>query len=314
MTPASDSHEINSLRENNLATVSFLHTKQRPEWRRLIDRFVAHRLAVVSLVFLLLLTLVAVWGPWLVRITLDTDAQEIHVGMRNRPPSWDHPFGNDELGRDLLARIVDAVRITLIVGMLVVVVSNVIGLVVGGIAGAFGGAIDTTLMVILDTLIAIPSFYLLLAIASYAAEFTITGIIVVIALTSWMGIARIVRADFIALKNRDYVLAARSLGASQSWIIMRQILPNVLPTIIVATSLSVGSAIIIESALSFLGLGVQTPRASLGTLLSRAQQYVWTAPRLAIIPGMTIVFIVLAFNYIGDGLREALDPRLNVDG
>ncbi len=307
-------HSVAEPREQTTSTpVSPVRMQRRSEWRRVVNRFLAHRLAVVSLGVLLLFIAIAIWGPLVVRTTLNTDAQEIHAGMRNGPPSWDHPLGNDELGRDLLARLVDAVRITLIVGLLVVIVSNTIGVLVGGIAGSFGGAVDTTLMVVLDTLIAIPTFYLLLAIASYAAQFTVTGIIVVIALTSWMGIARIVRADFIALKNRDYVLAAKSLGATQWWVITRQILPNVFPTIIVATSLSVGHAIIIESALSFLGLGVQTPRASLGTLLSRAQQYVWTAPRLAILPGVAIVLIVLAFNYIGDGLREALDPRLNVD-
>ncbi|MEO1440250.1 MAG: ABC transporter permease [Chloroflexota bacterium] len=304
---------VDSRAQVDTAIVNKLHTQHQPAWRRLVARYTAHRLAVVSLFVLVIYIALAIWGPWLVRTTLNTDAQEIHAGMRNRPPSTEHPLGNDELGRDLLARLIDAIRITLIVGLLVVIVSNTIGLLVGGIAGSFGGVVDTVLMVILDTLIAIPTFYLLLAIASYASEFSVTGIVLVIALTSWMGIARIVRADFIALKKRDYVLAARSLGATQWWVIMRQIMPNVVPTILVATSLSVGHAIIIESALSFLGLGVNTPRASLGTLLSRAQQYVWTAPRLAILPGLAIVLIVLAFNYIGDGLREALDPRLNID-
>lgn len=284
----------------------------KPQWQRTLRLFAAHRPALVSSVVLVLLVAVAVAGPWLVEVGLHTTPVKVHAGLNYASPSREHLLGTDDLGRDMLARVVSGIRISLSVGLLVVFVSSAIGVLVGSAAGAIGGRVDGILMLISDTLLGMPTFYLLLAVASYFSRFSILGIVIVIALTSWMGIARVVRAEFMSVKQRDHVLAARALGARSLRIILRHILPNVVPTITVAISLSVASAILIESSLSFLGLGVQTPRASLGTLLSKAQLYVWTAPMLAVIPGMCIMIIVLAFNFLGDGLREALDPRLRI--
>jgi len=284
----------------------------KPQWRKTLELFAAHRPALVSSVVLVLLVVVAVAGPWLVEVVLHTTPVKVYAGLNYAPPSREHPLGTDDLGRDMLARVVSGIRISLSIGLLVVLVSSAIGILVGGAAGAMGGRVDSMLMLISDTLLGMPTFYLLLAVASYFSRFSIVGIVIVIALTSWMGTARIVRSEFLTIKQRDYVLAARTLGSSNLRIILRHILPNVVPTITVAVSLSVASAILVESSLSFLGLGVQTPQASLGTLLTKAQLYVWTAPMLAVIPGICIMIIVLAFNFVGDGLREALDPRLRV--
>jgi peptide/nickel transport system permease protein len=189
-------------------------------------------------------------------------------------------------------------------------VSMTIGMVVGGMAGHFGGLVDNLLMRITDTLLSTPTFYILLAMTAYAGSLAIVGIVIIIAATSWMGVARIMRAEFLSLREREFVVAAVTVGATDRQIIWRHILPNVLSTAIVAATLRVGGAILVESSLSFLGLGVQPPAASWGTMLSNAQLYVWQKPILAVYPGACIMVAVLCFNFIGDGLREAFDPRL----
>jgi peptide/nickel transport system permease protein len=235
---------------------------------------------------------------------------------RLQPPSWAHPFGTDALGRDLLTRVLYGGRISLFVGFMVVVITLVIGVPIGAVAGYFGGWVDDVLMRIIDAFLSLPSLLILILISAILREVefplfernNVLTIAFVIGSLSWMTVARLVRAIFLSLREMDYVIAARALGASNLGIMIGEILPNGFGPIIVESTLEIGYAIMEESGLSFLGFGIQQPTPSWGNLLSNAQEHLTKHPWLAIFPGIMIFLTVISVNYIGDGLRDALDP------
>ncbi len=272
---------------------------------RSMQRFARHRLAMVGLVMLLTLTLACVFGPYF----LAYDELYIDLVARFSPPfTSNHYLGTDPLGRDLAARLLMAGRISLLVGFFAMVISTVIGTVIGVIAGYYGGKVNSVLMRFVDAFLAFPSIFLLLALAAFIKPSPIM-ITFIIAITSWMEIARIVEAEVKSLRERDFVMAGRMLGLSNTHIMFRELLPNTIGPIIVAATLTVARAILLEAYISFLGYGIQAPLPSWGNMLNGAQQYLATAPWLAIIPGITITIAVTSFNFIGDGLRDALDVR-----
>lgn len=272
---------------------------------RTVTRFVRHKLAVIGTSLILLLVLLCVVGPALLPY------DELHIDLRARfsPPMTEgHYLGTDPLGRDVLARLLIAGRVSLTVGFAAMVLSTVIGTVIGIVAGYRGGWISAALLRSTDAFLCFPQIFLLLALAAFLkpSPFMITFII---AITSWMEIARIVNAEIQSLRERDFVKAARLCGASHRWIMFRELLPNAAGVVIVAATLTVARAILIEAYISFLGYGIQPPLPSWGNMLNDAQQYLDTAPWLAIVPGVAITLAVTSFNFIGDGMRDALDAR-----
>lgn len=219
-----------------------------------------------------------------------------------------HPLGTDEIGRDVLSRLAHGGQITLVVGVTAMVTALIVGVAVGGVAGFYGGVVDGLLMRLTDAMLAIPSFFLVLVVVTVVGS-TIPVLVLVIGGLSWMPVARVVYGETLRWKHAEFVVAAESLGVPPSRIFVRHILPQAIPVLLVSATLGVGTAILTESAISYLGLGVQPPTPSWGNMLQRAQQYVFTTPALALYPGAAIVLIVLAFNFLGDGLRDALDPR-----
>ncbi|UFS69683.1 ABC transporter permease [Geomonas sp. RF6] len=269
-------------------------------WRR----FVENRFAFAGLCVVVLLFLVSLAAPYIT--PYDPDAIDAwHVLL---PPSGTHWFGTDELGRDVFTRVIYGARVSLSVGFVAVGISVVIGTVVGLFAGFYGGWVDSVLMRIVDIMLCFPTFFLILAVIAML-EPSIRYIMVVIGLTSWMGVARLVRAEVLSLKSRDFVLAARVLGASDQRVIFRHILPNALSPVLVSATLGVAGAILTESALSFLGIGVQPPVASWGNILTSGKDYIEFAWWLSLFPGLAILVTVLSYNLVGEGVRDALDPR-----
>ncbi|UHD47830.1 ABC transporter permease [Aureimonas altamirensis] len=251
------------------------------------------------------LLVACIFGPHL----LPYDQLQIDVRNRFAPPftGW-HIFGTDPLGRDTAARLFMAGRVSLMVGVCAMVMSVMLGSTVGIVAGYLGGRIRTVLMRFVDAFLSFPSIFLLLALAAFVkpGPYMIT---LIIAATSWMEISRIVEAEVRSLRERDFIVAAKSLGLPSRWIMFREILPNVAGPIIVAATLTVARAILLEAYVSFLGYGIQPPLPSWGNMLNGAQQYLQSAPWLAIVPGLAITLAVTGFNFIGDGLRDALDAR-----
>ena len=226
------------------------------------------------------------------------------------PPSARHWFGTDELGRDVFTRVIYGARVSLKVGFVAVGIAVLIGTAVGLVAGFYGGWLDSLLMRLVDIMLCFPTFFLILAVIAML-EPSIWYIMIIIGLTGWMGVARLVRAEVLTLREREFVLAARGLGASDLRIIVRHILPNALSPVLVAATLGVAGAILTESALSFLGIGVQPPTPSWGNILTAGKDYIEFAWWLSLFPGLAILITVLAYNLFGEGLRDALDPRLN---
>lgn len=272
---------------------------------RAIKRFFANRAAVTGAVIVLLLCVMAILADVIVP---HHPTQDIFSGMRGVGPSWEHPLGFDHLGRDLLSRVVHGSRVALLVGIVSSFISVIIGVIVGALAGYFGGWIDEALSLLVDTLMAFPLIALLIVLAAVIGPSLVTTIIV-IGSTVWARYARVVRAEVMSLRERDFVMAARALGSFDHRIIWKHVVPNVLNSVIVLASLQVGSVIILESALSFLGLGVRPPTPSWGGILSDGRAFILRFPHIAVFPGIMIVITVLAFNFIGDGLRDALDPH-----
>ena len=272
---------------------------------RAVLRFISHRLALLGLAMITLLTLACVLGPYV----LPYDSLHIDLRARFAPPmTGNHYLGTDPLGRDLAARLLMAGRISLLVGFSAMLLSIVIGTLVGVVAGYRGGWISAVLMRTVDGFLSFPSIFLVLALAA-ALRPSPVMITVIIALTKWMEVARIVEAEVRSLREREFVQAGRMLGLSGTHIMFREILPNAMGPIIVAASLTVARAILLEAYISFLGFGIQPPLPSWGNMLNGAQQYLDRAPWLAIIPGAAITIAVTSFNFIGDGLRDALDVR-----
>jgi len=277
-----------------------------PPRSRLMRRLLRNRLALFGAVALAALVLLSAFGPWFVPY----DDQYIDIMHRFAAPlDGPHILGTDPLGRDMLARLMMAGRVSLTVGFAAMVISTAIGVVVGAVAGFYGGWIGTVLMRIVDAMLCFPTIFLLLAIAAFLNADLIT-ITLVIAATAWMEVARLVDGQFRSLRNWDFTTAAVALGASDRWIIFRELVPNAMAPLVVTASLQIARAILLESYISFLGYGIQPPIPTWGNMLKDSQQYLDSAPWLAILPGLAITLAVTSFNFIGDGLRDALDPRL----
>lgn len=279
-------------------------------WRLFWRRFLRHKPAMISLAVLVLLT-AASFGVSL--FVAEDEANRIDVTLMRTPPTWTHPFGMDDVGRDIFLRALFGGQISLRIGILAALISITIGVAVGTVAGYNSGWIDNVLMRFTDALLSIPTLFILIVLTRVLSGRVGVGnialITIVIGALSWMRVSRIVRANVLSLKEQDFVLAARALGIRSGRILIRYIVPNTLAPIVVAATLGVGRAIIFEASLSFLGLGVQPPTATWGSMLNRAQAYLVTAPWIAIFPGLLILITVLCVNFVGDGLRDAFDPR-----
>ena len=274
-------------------------------------RFRRHPGAMVGLVILGALVL----GVALVSFS-PYDPEKSDMSSRLQPPSWEHPFGTDPLGRDLLTRVLYGGRISLSVGLMVVLVTLLIGVPVGALAGYFGGWVDNVLMRVTDAALSLPVLMVLILLSAILREVelpllqrnNVMTIALVIGVLSWMTVARLVRASCLTIRQMEFVVAARGVGASDLRILARHILPNAVGPIIVESTLEIGYAIMEESGLSFLGFGIQPPTPSWGNLLSNAQEHMTKHPWLAIFPGLMIFVALISVNYIGDGLRDAFDP------
>jgi peptide/nickel transport system permease protein len=275
-------------------------------WRKAGRRFLRHRLAIASLAILTLMVLAAVLAPVIGRYS----PIELNLDAMGQAPSAGHWLGTDTTGRDVWSRMLHAGRVSLSVGLVAVSISTLIGLVIGGIAGYASGKVDLLLMRVTDMFMAFPSLVLIITVASVLGP-SIYNTMLVIGILTWPGIARLVRGQFLSLREQQFVLAARSIGVPPLQIMLRHLFPNVVGTVTVAATFGVASAILQEAALSFLGLGVQAPTPSWGNMLRDAQtlSILETMPWLWLAPGLMIALAVLTINFIGDGLRDALDPR-----
>jgi len=270
-------------------------------WRRLRR----NRAAVAAAVFLLVISLLAVFAPWLPGLA-DPTAQDLKLGAS--PPSSAHWFGTDELGRDTLARVIFGGRISLMVGLIATLVSLLIGVTYGAIAGYRGGKTDELMMRFVDVLYSLPYIFLVILLLVFFSR-SLVMLFVALGLVQWLTMARIVRGQVLSLKHQNFVEAARALGAGDMRIIFLHIVPNTLGPVIVYTTLTVPAVILQEAFLSFLGLGVQPPDASWGTLVSDGARLIALFPWLVIFPGIALSLTLLCFNFLGDGLRDALDPQ-----
>ena len=285
------------------------------------QRFHRHPLALASAGMLAVLAAIAAGAP-MIEAALGIDAARVDLMARLEGPSAQHWLGTDELGRDMFIRLLYGGQVSLLVGIVTALVAAVIGTLVGLLAGYRGGAIDALLMRLTDSIIALPLLPLLIVLAALdlgkvglpdwftqSQHVSLYRIIAIVALAGWTTSARLVRGTALSLRERDFVLAARAQGAKGARIMFVHILPNLTSPIIVATTLSAGKIILLESVLSFLGLGIQPPVSSWGNLLTNAQQMIQSAPQFAVYPGLAIFVTVIAFNFLGDGLQDALDPR-----
>lgn len=271
-------------------------------------RFMRHRLAVAGAATILLLTLGSFLGPYLMPY------DDLHIDVMHRfaaPLSGGHLLGTDELGRDILARLMMGGRISLAIGFAAMAIAIAVGTAIGAVAGYHGGLLGTLLMRFVDAVLCFPTIFLLLALAALV-EPGLMSMTLLIAATAWMNVARIVEAQIRVLRDQDYAVAARAMGASSARVMVRELLPNAVAPIVVAATLNVAKAILLESYVSFLGYGIQPPVASWGNMLNNAQIYLSSAPWLAIMPGLAITLAVTSFNFVGDGLRDALDPRMEL--
>ena len=268
-------------------------------------RFWRNRLAIAGSVIVLSLFAVSLLAPWVAPY----DPNAIDLDRVLVPPSLEHPLGTDSLGRDVLSRMIWGAGISLKVGLVASGIAIVIGTLLGSLAGYYGRWVDALIMRFVDIMLCFPTFFLILAVVAIL-EPSIWNIMIVIGLTGWMGVARLVRADFITLKERDFVQAARAIGASDGRIIFQHILPNAMASVLVTATLGVAGAILTESALSFLGIGVQPPTPSWGNILTLGKDNIDIAWWLSLYPGMAILITVLGYNLLGEGIRDALDPRL----
>jgi len=279
------------------------NTQRRSELMQSWRRFRANKLAIVGLIFILLICLMAIFAPAIA----PHDPTDI-IAKRGAPATAEHPIGFDDIGRDLLSRLIYGARPALMVGLIATAVSVIIGVLIGAAAGFFGGIVDTLLSRLIDTLMAFPLLALLLLLASVLGP-SLRTTIIVIGVTTWARFARVVRADVMALKETDFIMASRSVGVKNLNIIIKHIVPNILGPVIVLASLGIGSIIILEAALSFLGLGLQRPTPSWGLILADGRAWIRNLPHITAYPGVMIFLTVLAFNLFGDGVRDALDPR-----
>jgi len=269
-------------------------------------RFRTNRFAMAGGLVVISLFLLSFLAPYITPYGPD-DLDLYHVLM---PPSSAHLFGTDDLGRDVLTRVIYGARISLKVGFVAVGIAVVIGTIIGLVAGYYSGVMDNIIMRFVDIMLCFPTFFLILAVIAFLEQ-SIWYIMIIIGLTGWMGVARLVRAEVLSIRERDYVMAVRALGASDMRIIFRHILPNAMSPVLVSATLGVAGAILTESALSFLGIGVPPPTPSWGNILTSGKDYIEFAWWLTLYPGLAITVTVLAYYLVGEGIRDALDPRLN---
>jgi peptide/nickel transport system permease protein len=270
-------------------------------WRR----FQKNQLAMGGGAIVIFLFIIAVFAFWVAPY----DPGQIDVQQVLIEPTWKHPFGTDSLGRDVLSRMIWGSRISLMVGFVAVGISTLIGIFLGAIAGYYGRWVDNLIMRFVDIMLCFPTFFLILAVIALL-EPNIWNIMIVIGVTSWMGVARLVRAEFLSLKERDFAVAEKALGARDFRIIFKHILPNALAPVLVSATLGVAGAILTESALSFLGIGVQPPTPSWGNILTAGKDNIEIAWWLSLYPGCAILITVLGYNLLGEGIRDSIDPRL----
>lgn len=272
--------------------------------RGLFKQALANPLALAGFIIISLIFIFAIFAP----LFAPYDPNAIDVKAILLAPSSAHWMGTDGLGRDVLSRMLFGGRISLLVGIVAVGIATAIGIILGAIAGYYRGWVDTLIMRLVDVMLSIPTFFLILAVIAFLTP-SIWNIMIVIGLTSWMGVTRLVRAEFLSLHGREFVLASRTLGAKDGRLIFKHLLPNSLTPIIVSSVLGIASAVLVESGLSFLGLGVQAPQASWGNILTDGKEYIQFAWWLSLFPGLAILITVLGYNLLGEGLRDALDPR-----
>lgn len=299
--PSTDLEATEPGAATDVADLAAARPLRKDVWRR----FKGNKLAMVGLFILIVLIVAALFAPWIAPYGITDRAP----GQFRKGPSTDHWFGTDTIGRDVFSRVVYGARVSLKIGISATGIALVIGLLLGSVAGFFGGILDTLIMRVTDIFLAIPYIVLAVAIASLLGRSENT-VIVVLGFTGWLGICRIVRSSFLSLRQLEYVEAARALGYSKSRIMFRHILPNALQPIIVYGTIAVGSVILSEAALSFLGVGPVDPTPAWGLMVSDGRSLLAVAPHLLFFPGMAIFITVLAFVFIGDGLRDALDPKL----
>jgi len=270
-------------------------------WRR----FRRNKLAMLGLSFIVLLVLMAIFAP----LIAPYDPLKIDTTQLRKPPSSDHWFGTDTVGRDVFSRIVYGARVSLWVGIAAGTIATVVGVIFGALAGFYGGWLDTVLMRFTDVLLAFP--YLVLALAIIAVIGSgVTSVILVTGFLGWLAIARVLRSSFLQIKQMEYIDAARAVGCSNTRIMMRHMLPNAVQPVIVYATLFVGSAVLSEAALSFLGVGVQEPTPAWGLMINQGRKFIAVAPHMLFFPGAAIFLMVVAFVFVGDGLRDALDPKM----
>ncbi len=268
-------------------------------------RLAGNRFAVAGGVVVLLLLVVSLIAPLIVPFS----PSEINAWEVLAPPSLGHWFGTDDLGRDVFSRVVYGARISLLVGFVAAGIAVLIGTLIGLLAGFYGGWIDSLLMRVVDIMFCFPAFFLILAVITFLRP-SIWYIMIIIGLTGWMGVARLVRAEVLSIREMDYIMAARCIGCSDRRLIFRHILPNAVSPALVAATLGIAGAILTESALSFLGIGVQPPTPSWGNILTSGKDYIEFAWWLSLFPGLAILVTVLAYNLLGEGVRDAMDPRV----
>ncbi|KPK88883.1 MAG: peptide ABC transporter permease [Deltaproteobacteria bacterium SM23_61] len=282
-----------------------IQARQETLSRLFWKRFRKNKLALLGGVIVLALFVVAVCAPWI----SPYDPGQIEIRRVLEEPSAKHLLGTDSLGRDVLSRMIWGSRISLLVGFVAVGIASLIGIFLGSLAGYYGGWTDDLIMRFVDIMLCFPTFFLILAVIAFL-EPSIWNIMIVIGVTGWMGVARLVRAEFLTLKERDYAVAEKALGARDFRIIFRHILPNALAPVLVAATLGVAGAILTESALSFLGIGVQPPTPSWGNILTAGKDNIEIAWWLSLYPGLAILITVLGYNLLGEGIRDSIDPRL----
>ncbi|TXI47653.1 ABC transporter permease [Methylophilus sp.] len=271
-----------------------------------MQKLLQNPLAVTGLCLIGIILLLALLAPWIAPYDPDAvQVKQILIG-----PSAEHWMGTDGLGRDVWSRMLFGGRVSLLVGLVAVGISTAIGVILGALAGYYRGWVDTVIMRLVDIMLSIPSFFLILAVIAFLSP-SITNVMIVIGLTSWMSVTRLVRAEFLSLTQREFVAASTALGAQDWRVIFKHCLPNSLTPVLVSVVLGIASAVLLESGLSFLGLGVQPPQASWGNILTDGKEYIQFAWWLSLYPGLAILITVLGYNLLGEGLRDVFDPRSN---
>ncbi len=272
---------------------------------KIVQQLKKDKMAVIGVIIILILAFLAIFAPYLSLY----DPMEVNMENRLLTPSEKHPLGTDQLGRDLLSRIVYGTRVSIAAATMATLMIMIFGVTIGAIAGYFGGVVDQAIMRVVDVLLAFPSLILTIAIAGILGP-SLMNLIIAMTATGWVGYSRIIRGSVLSVKEKEFIEAARAMGCGNLYIIARHIIPNVISPVIVIATIDMGHTILSITGLSFLGLGAQPPTPEWGAMLNDGKSFMTTAPHLMIFPGLMIMVVVLAFNFLGDGLRDALDPRL----